>query len=209
MALIITDECINCDVCEPECPNSAIFMGAEIYEIDPNKCTECVGHFDEPQCQQVCPVACIPFNPEWRETREQLLVKFERLQQAASVAGWLRARLPAKYWLLSSPADRAMQTASALSPDFRVDDRLMVSADVSDYASLVEWPYGPQGCPGLLIVVAHQPILGAFAAQLLNGTASSQPFAKGSAWWFSAGDEEAHGMAMLKAVITPDMVRAG
>lgn len=53
MALIITDECINCDVCEPECPNDAISMGPEIYVIDPGKCTECVGHFDEPQCQQV------------------------------------------------------------------------------------------------------------------------------------------------------------
>ena len=50
MALMITDECINCDVCEPECPNQAIYLGQEIYEIDPNKCTECVGHFDEPQC---------------------------------------------------------------------------------------------------------------------------------------------------------------
>ena len=60
MALMITDECINCDVCEPECPNDAIYMGVEIYEIDPHKCTECVGHFDEPQCVQVCPVACIP-----------------------------------------------------------------------------------------------------------------------------------------------------
>ena len=47
MALLITDECINCDVCEPECPNQAIYMGKEIYEIDPNKCTECVGHFEE------------------------------------------------------------------------------------------------------------------------------------------------------------------
>jgi ferredoxin len=79
MALLITDDCINCDVCEPECPNEAISMGAEFYEIDPHKCTECVGHFDEPQCQQVCPVACIPFNPEWRETREQLQAKYEKL----------------------------------------------------------------------------------------------------------------------------------
>jgi ferredoxin len=56
MALIITDECINCDVCEPECPNEAIYQGAEIYEIDPSKCTECVGHYDTPQCVEVCPV---------------------------------------------------------------------------------------------------------------------------------------------------------
>jgi ferredoxin len=82
MALLITDECINCDICEPECPNDAIYMGAQIYEIDPNKCTECVGHFDEPQCVQVCPVSCIPLNPEWPETPEQLRIKYERLMAA-------------------------------------------------------------------------------------------------------------------------------
>eukprot|EP01037_Dinobryon_pediforme_P005190 gene5190-5242_t len=80
MALMITDECINCDVCEPECPNQAIYLGQEIYEIDPNKCTECVGHFDEPQCVQVCPVACIPVNPQHVENRETLWQKFQRLQ---------------------------------------------------------------------------------------------------------------------------------
>ena len=79
MALIITDECINCDVCEPECPNGAIYQGEEIYEIDPNKCTECVGHFDEPQCQQVCPVDCIPLDPKHEETKDQLMAKFLKL----------------------------------------------------------------------------------------------------------------------------------
>jgi ferredoxin len=80
MALMITDECINCDVCEPECPNEAIYLGQEIYEINPAKCTECVGHFDEPQCVQVCPVACIPVNPAHVESRETLWQKFQRLQ---------------------------------------------------------------------------------------------------------------------------------
>ena len=84
MALLITDECINCDVCEPECPNDAISMGMEIYEIDPHRCTECVGHFNEPQCVQVCPVACIPLNPAWVETREQLTLKYQALQGAAA-----------------------------------------------------------------------------------------------------------------------------
>ena len=79
MALRITSECINCDVCEPECPNNAISMGVEIYEIDPARCTECVGHYDVPQCQIVCPVQCIPFNPEWRESREELVLKYEHL----------------------------------------------------------------------------------------------------------------------------------
>lgn len=85
MALMITDECINCDVCEPECPNAAISAGEEIYVIDPQKCTECVGHFDEPQCQKVCPVDCIPLDPERKETEEQLLLKYRQLmaQKAA------------------------------------------------------------------------------------------------------------------------------
>jgi ferredoxin len=79
VALKITDECINCDVCEPECPNDAIYAGEEIYVIDPNKCTECVGHFDEPQCQQVCPVDCIPLDPAHMETEEELMAKYRRL----------------------------------------------------------------------------------------------------------------------------------
>lgn len=79
MALMITDECINCDVCEPECPNDAISQGEEIYVIDPALCTECVGHFDKPQCQQVCPVDCIPFNPDVRERQDELLEKYQRL----------------------------------------------------------------------------------------------------------------------------------
>ncbi|AVY93485.1 MULTISPECIES: YfhL family 4Fe-4S dicluster ferredoxin [Microvirgula] len=76
MALMITDECINCDVCEPECPNNAISQGEEIYQIDPNLCTQCVGHYDEPQCQQVCPVDCIPLDPGHEETHDQLYQKF-------------------------------------------------------------------------------------------------------------------------------------
>lgn len=79
MALRITDECINCDVCEPQCPNTAIYMGQEIYEIDPDRCTECVGHFDEPQCQVVCPVECIIPDAAHPEDEPMLLAKYRRL----------------------------------------------------------------------------------------------------------------------------------
>lgn len=79
MSLFITDECINCDVCEPECPNGAISQGEEIYVIDPNLCTECVGHFDTPQCVEVCPVDCIPKDPDNEETHGQLYSKYEQL----------------------------------------------------------------------------------------------------------------------------------
>lgn len=84
MSLLINDECINCDVCEPECPNSAISQGDEIYEIDPNLCTECVGHFDEPQCIEVCPVDCILKDPDNPETEDELMGKYQRLIAAAS-----------------------------------------------------------------------------------------------------------------------------
>jgi|SRR5690554_7418726 len=109
MAIIITDECINCGACEPECPNNAIYEGAadwnwsegtslkgiittldgkevdadqmqeaidmDVYYIVPDKCTECEGFHDEPQCAAVCPVDCCVDDPEYRETTEQLLKK--------------------------------------------------------------------------------------------------------------------------------------
>ncbi len=80
MALIITDECVNCGVCEPECPNTAITEGDDIYIIDPAKCTECVGHHDEPQCVEVCPVDCIPKDPDHEESQEELQAKYESLK---------------------------------------------------------------------------------------------------------------------------------
>lgn len=79
MALFINDECINCDVCEPECPNGAITQGEEIYQVDPNLCTECVGHFETSQCVDICPVECIVPDPEHVESKEQLRAKYESL----------------------------------------------------------------------------------------------------------------------------------
>ncbi len=109
MAIIITDECINCGACEPECPNTAIYEGGlewkfsdgnevkgtidlldgskanvnkenepvsdDYYYIVPDKCTECVGFHEEPQCAAVCPVDCCVDDPDRRETEEQLLFK--------------------------------------------------------------------------------------------------------------------------------------
>jgi ferredoxin len=81
MALYITDECINCDVCEPECPNGAISQGDEIYIIDHTLCTECVGHYETSQCVDVCPVDCIPKDPNHVETPEELLIKYNHLTE--------------------------------------------------------------------------------------------------------------------------------
>lgn len=93
MALRITEQCINCDVCEPECPNQAIYEGPEHYLINPARCTECVGHFDTPQCVQVCPVDCIPKDPAHPDTHDQLLARFHALQRGedASVTPGSRA----------------------------------------------------------------------------------------------------------------------
>jgi len=113
MAIIITDECINCGACEPECPNNAIYEGGvewrfsegtgltgfvdgkngasadadaeneakemDVYYIVTDKCTECVGFHDEPQCAAVCPVDCCIDDPDFRESEEDLLGKKEFL----------------------------------------------------------------------------------------------------------------------------------
>ena len=80
MAYKITDECISCGACEPECPNEAISEGETIYVVDPAKCTECVGSHESSQCAEVCPIdnVCIP-DPEHTETKEQLLEKWRGL----------------------------------------------------------------------------------------------------------------------------------
>ncbi len=84
MALKITDQCINCDVCEPACPNKAISLGPEYYQIEPSLCTECVGHFGEPQCVAVCPVECIIADPEHVDSADDLLARYRRLTGVAS-----------------------------------------------------------------------------------------------------------------------------
>ena len=84
MALLITDQCINCDVCEPECPNDAIYQGIEFYEIKPKLGTDCVGHFNQPQCIEVCPVECIIAHPEVVESKDMLHEKYLQLTQVNS-----------------------------------------------------------------------------------------------------------------------------
>ena len=81
---IIASQCTVCGACEFECPNAAIRLKNDMYIIDPKKCTECVGHFDEPQCIQVCPVECIPRDPEHLETPDALMAKYHALQAAKS-----------------------------------------------------------------------------------------------------------------------------
>jgi ferredoxin len=87
MSLKINETCVNCDVCEPVCPNRAISQGETIYVIDPALCTECVGHYDEPQCVVVCPVECIDPDPEHPETEVQLLAKLANLKKHDAAGG--------------------------------------------------------------------------------------------------------------------------
>ena len=79
MALMITDDCTACDACKPSCPNEAISAGDPYYVIDADRCTECVGAHDEPQCKLVCPADCIIVNPDHQETPEQLQEKYQAL----------------------------------------------------------------------------------------------------------------------------------
>ncbi len=79
MALMINDECIACDACREECPNEAIDDGEPIYVIDPDKCTECIGHYDEPNCVTVCPVDAIAPDPDNVESIDELKFKFQKL----------------------------------------------------------------------------------------------------------------------------------
>ncbi|MBU2977535.1 YfhL family 4Fe-4S dicluster ferredoxin [Alteromonas sp. C1M14] len=79
MALLITEECINCDMCVAECPNDAISLGETYYQINHARCTECIGHYDEPSCVQVCPVDCISPDPAHRESQAQLADKYAQM----------------------------------------------------------------------------------------------------------------------------------
>jgi ferredoxin len=86
MAYKITEDCISCGACEPECKNEAIAEGNEIYVIDPAKCTECVGNFDSPKCAEVCPVDCCVADPAHKESKEQLLNKWKKLHPGETPA---------------------------------------------------------------------------------------------------------------------------
>lgn len=86
MAYKISDECISCGACQPECPNQAISEGETIYIIDPAKCTECVGSFAASRCAEVCPVDAPGADPARKETREQLLAKWRTLHPGETPA---------------------------------------------------------------------------------------------------------------------------
>lgn len=81
MALTIQDDCIACDACREECPNEAIEEGDPIYLIEPDLCTECIGHYDEPACVSVCPVDAITPDSDNVESLEELRYNYKKLQE--------------------------------------------------------------------------------------------------------------------------------
>lgn len=81
MSLMINDECIACDACREECPTEAIEEGDPIYIVDPDRCTECVGIYDEPVCIAVCPVDCFVLDKDNVETVAELKFKYEQIMK--------------------------------------------------------------------------------------------------------------------------------
>jgi len=79
MAYKITEDCISCGACAPECPNQAIREGESVYVIDPDKCTECVGSFSSSKCAEVCPVEAPKPDESRKESRDALLAKWKKL----------------------------------------------------------------------------------------------------------------------------------
>ncbi len=95
MSMLITDLCILCGACEPVCPNEAISEGPELYEVESELCTECVGFYDEQQCVEVCPVDAVIFNPDDFETLEELRAKYLAMHpDRAPTGGWERVKEP-------------------------------------------------------------------------------------------------------------------
>jgi phosphohistidine phosphatase len=124
------------------------------------------------------------------------------LKQAKQVAVWLKPRLPRNCLILASPAKRAQQTAAALDLPYTTEPRVGLHADVADLIAATNWPRHP----GTVIVVGHQPTLGQLAAWLLSGNRADWTIKKGALWWFSGGAGHGDAQAMLRAVVSPDLL---
>lgn len=127
-------------------------------------------------------------------------------KQAQRVAGWLSARLPERYLLLCSPAQRALETARALGERVRVDERLAPGARATDVLGVVGWPLQREGRSRVVVVVGHQPWLGEAAALALAGTALGWSLKKGGLFWLVARADPSDRPVVLRAAIGPDLV---
>jgi phosphohistidine phosphatase len=122
-------------------------------------------------------------------------------KQAARVAGWLHAHLPAKFTVYSSPAKRALQTAKALDMQPTVSDLLAPDRSAADILRAVDWPSRDE----LVIVVGHQPTLGRVVARLL-GSSGELSIQKGALWWIEARDKDGSAGVRVRGVIAPDFL---
>ena len=127
-------------------------------------------------------------------------------KQAERMAQWLQSRLPERFVVLASPAQRTRQTADALECEYRVDRRLAPDADVAHVLAAIEWPEGPEDSSGTVIVVGHQPTLGRLASLLLAGQEMNWSVRKGAVWWLSTRERDERRQLVLKAVVSPDQL---
>lgn len=127
-------------------------------------------------------------------------------KQAAQIAGWLRPRLPEEFTVIASPAVRTRATADALEVRYALNDRIAPGARAADVLAACGWPAGIESGGGTVVVVGHQPTLGRVASLLLSGTESGWSVRKGAIWWLSARERDAHRQAVLRAVISPELV---
>lgn len=128
-------------------------------------------------------------------------------RQANDMAKWLHERLPGKFAVYASPARRTRETADALDCEYRVTDDLAPDVDVAHYLAVSDWPLSPEDSGGTVILVGHQPIIGRFASLLLSGEQRDWSVRKGAIWWLSARDREERSRLILRAVMSPDMLR--
>jgi phosphohistidine phosphatase len=135
-----------------------------------------------------------------RDLERKLTAKGRR--QAARVAKWLGARLPARYAVVCSPARRARETADALGVRYKIVDRLAPGSSVSAILAAAGWPDGK----GTVIVVGHQPDLGRAAAALLAGRPAEWSVRKGGLWWLTRRKREGEAQVVVRAVIAPDLL---
>lgn len=124
-------------------------------------------------------------------------------RQAAHVAAWLHQRLPSRFAIVASPAERAQQTARALEAPFRTADSLAPGATVAEILEAADWP----GRKGAVVVVGHQPDLGRAAAWLIGGKATDLTIKKGGLWWLSNRVRDGEEGVVVRAVLSPDLIQ--
>ena len=135
-----------------------------------------------------------------RDLERKLTAKGRK--QAARVGEWLTARLPAKYLVLASPARRARETADALGVRYKIVERLAPGAAPGDIIEACGWP----SHKGAVVVVGHQPDLGALAAFLVSGAEAGWPVKKGGLWWLNNRERDGDEDVVVRAVLSPDLL---